>query len=180
MHRQPPQPRHRRLAPALLAMAALAAACTTAPPPANATATRTTPPTRAQLAAYAVTLAYQEFWIVLGLIDQQPTTRWPGILGAVATDPELTRQLTNATNRRAHGLRHDGEPISHITTIDGALTTTATLTDCQDTTPTADTDAANHHHPGTVARQPVIATLTRPTDYGTWRVRDLTYPPGAC
>lgn len=133
-----------------------------------------------EVANYAVVSTYQQFWIILGLLDDQPVTRWPGILGAVATDPELSRQLAAARERRDDGVRHTGEPMIHISMVQGALTTTATLTDCQDTTTVTEVDSAGAVRHTGGPHTPVAATLTRATPYGTWRVADISRVAGTC
>jgi hypothetical protein len=122
--------------------------------------------TALEVANYAVESAYEQFWLVLELLDQDPPERWPDELAAVATEPELSRQLHAAT------MRHDTrspytKPTTHIRAIHGAFGTTATIEDCQDT--------PNR------SRIPVTGILFRPTPpFGDWRVREVSYPTGTC
>jgi hypothetical protein len=133
-----------------------------------------------EIANYAVLFAYQEYWTVLGLLDEQPTARWPGVVAAVAADPELTRQLVAAANRRALGLRRRGEPTSHIVAVQGALTTNATIVDCQDAGTVTQSDTTSRAVTAGASRTRVTAHLVRPTDYGTWRVADVCYSSSPC
>jgi hypothetical protein len=122
--------------------------------------------TTLETANYAVESTYRQFWIVIAFLDREPPERWHGILAAVATQPELGRQLQAAINRHQAQTPYS-EPTIHIEAIRGAFSTGAHVQDCQRA-------AAD------LPRRSVIATLTRPTQYSNWRVSNVTYRPGTC
>lgn len=164
-----------------LVLAVWSGACqaTSAPgsDPQGASATSTF--SRQEVADFAVTFLYEQFWLALSVLDDEEPSQWRGALEVLVAEPELSRQLLAATDRRRRGVSLYGEPVSHVTRVEGAETTVAVLEDCQDASSTGVIDAAGRRTTGS-RRTEVIATFTRPADYSRWQLSELTYPPGGC
>jgi hypothetical protein len=134
-----------------------------------------------ELADFAVRLAYEEFWTVVSAhLDEQPPVRWPGILAQVAVEPELSRQLAQARSRSARGVHRYGEVTVHVISVEGAQTTRATLTDCQDASGFGDADSTGRILSAGPTGLPVQASLVRPDTLSPWRVSDLATANGQC
>lgn len=160
--------RQRRGVTAPIAVVFIAAGCGayTTPPPSPTPPPPATSADQHQLDDFAVEFVYRQYWAVLSIISRSPPAQWPGILAAVTTEPELSRQLAAAHNRADHGTPDPTEPTLHITNITGAATTQATLYDCQTT--------------ASGTSRGVIATIVRPTNYSTWKVANITIEPTIC
>lgn len=165
-------------ASACLLIACLLASCaarsdTTQPTTRRTMTTTTVDPT--QLARFSVIFAYQQFWAVLPLVDQQPAEQTAGILQAIAEEPELGRQIAAANQRRTRGIHLYGETIPHVTSMTGAEGSDASIEDCADTSHTGTVENRTNK---TVTRNPqrthITAHLHRTSELGHWKVHELT------
>jgi hypothetical protein len=178
--RRPPRHALRALTcAATLAATVTGCGAAAGPPPPSTPAVSVSSATALELANFAVEFVYRQFLTVITLIDQQPPSRWRGMLAAVTAEPELSRQLHTAADRTARGVRLYGEPEPHITAIRGALTTTATLEDCQDTSHTGQRDPDGTEHPEP-RRRHITATLSRTTTITNWKVTAIVLEPTRC
>jgi hypothetical protein len=168
------------LTAALAGCTSLAGERTSAGAAPTGTARKTTP-NAGQLADFAVAEAYREFWWVVDHLDQQPPVRWHGILSVVAANPELATQLDQAADRQHRGVHRYGEVVPHVASIRFSASMMATVLDCQDASRSGEADNLSGR-PRTVgaAHTPMFATLTRATEYGTWRVTSLTFTADGC
>ena len=149
------------------------------PGPSTSSAMPTADP--AELADFAVWQAYEEFWWVVSHLDQQPPARWRGVLSVVTVAPELGRQLAQARDRAAGGVHRVGEVVTHVTAVRGAMSTRATLLDCQDASRAGEADNNTGRTTSTgLAATPIAATLLRTGEFAPWRVSDISYPVGRC
>lgn len=127
-----------------------------------------------EVARFAVVFAYQQFWVVLPLIDKDPVDRIPGELQAVAEEPELGRQIDAATGRRTRRVHLYGETVPHVIAVSGAEGTDAFVNDCADASHSGTADDRTHQ-PITVgaSRTHLLAHLHRADELGNWKVREL-------
>lgn len=127
----------------------------------------------------AVRTTYERFWRDTWHLDKEVAGQQKQVVDQVAVEPERSILLQGAQWHQAQGVTLYGDPVERVTdvTVRGDQ---ATVADCQDGSKAGQADARSGQPKNVgVARNPVVATLTRGTD-GVWRVSQIRYPGGEC